>query len=135
MLPAAMSCSKPRPEFYLELHRVPCSSDSGCAVNKYLSYWMRICHIYHIGDGREDESKGLNDVGGGARSSRYDVGSWLCRPRTGFRIGVRALRKIMLPFSSYGIASRVSFGTVAPGLLPLKSVWTSSEGWRCSLLR
>lgn len=39
------------------------SSDSGCAVNKYLSYWMRICDIYHIGDVREDESKGLKDLG------------------------------------------------------------------------
>ena len=64
MLPASMSCSKSRPEFYLELLlRVPYSSDSGCAVNKYLSYWMRICGIYHISDVREDESKGLNDPG------------------------------------------------------------------------
>jgi hypothetical protein len=59
MLPASMSCSKPRPKFYLELLRFPCSSDSGCAANKYLSYWMRIYDIYHIGDVREDESKGL----------------------------------------------------------------------------
>jgi hypothetical protein len=46
---------------------------------------------------------------GGARSSRCDVGSWLYRPRTGFRIGVRALRTVMSPLSSYGIAPRVSF--------------------------
>jgi hypothetical protein len=60
MLPASMSCSKPRPEFYLELLlRVPCSSDSGCAVNKYLSDWMRICDIYHIGDVREMNRRGL----------------------------------------------------------------------------
>ena len=117
--PASMSCSRPRCEFYLDLLlRLPCSSDPGRAANKYLVW---ICDIYHINDIREDESKGL-DGPWGHSVFRYDVRSW---PRTGFRIGVRTFRTVMLPFLSNGIASRVSFGAVAPGLLP---VWTSSEG-------
>ena len=63
MLPASMSCSKSRREFYLELLlRIPCNSDSRCAENKYLVW---IYDIYHIGDVREDELKGLNDPWGG----------------------------------------------------------------------
>jgi hypothetical protein len=88
---------------------------------------MRICGIYHIGDVRKGESKGLNNAGG-ARLPGVMLGVGCTDRERGFMIRVRAPRTVMLPFSSYGIASRVSFGAVAPELLPLKSVWTSSEG-------